>query len=183
MTPSTITRSIFRRALPSVLLVAGLTGPALALDCPVSRAVYTALDFDDDMSADAGTHNDYEITLPRRVLPSGGAEERVVRIVEKKQSLSYDFGIARPLGFGGTTTFFLGASTAKKPPKETDDQPRSRLIFYGADLRRVDVDDEGDPAAPAYLQLPEISPAFWSWTAGGRRFVPPDGLWKLAACR
>ncbi|MBV5262801.1 hypothetical protein [Pinisolibacter aquiterrae] len=156
--------------------------PALALDCPVSRAVYTALDFDDDMSADAGAHNDYEVTLPRRSLPSG-EEARVIRIVEKKQSLSYDFGIARPLGFGGTTAYFLGASTAKKPPRETDDQPRSRLIFFGEDLRRVDVEDDGDPKAPAYLQLPEISPAFWGWSAGARRFVPPDGLWKLAACR
>lgn len=163
-------------------LVAGAALPAQALDCPASRAVYTALDFDDDMSADAGTHNDYEITLPRRAL-SGGAQERVVRIVEKKQTLSYDFATARPMGFGGVTVHFLGASSAKTPPKETGDQPRSRLIFYGADLRRIDLDDDGDPAAPAFLQLPEISPAFWSWTAGHRRFVPPDGLWKLAACR
>lgn len=163
-------------------LVLGVAAPASALECPISRAVYTAIDFDDDMSADAGTHNEYEITLPRRPLPSG-ADERVVRIAEKKQSLSYDFGIARPMGFGGTTTWFLGASSAKKPPKETDDQPRSRLIFFAADLRRIDLDDDGDPAAPAFLQLPEISPAFWGWKAGARRFVPPDGLWKLAACR
>jgi hypothetical protein len=166
--------------LPLLALLAAPT--ARAEDCPASRAVYTALDFDDDMSADAGAHNDYEITLPRRHLPSG-EDARIVRIVEKKQALSYDFGIARPMGFGGTTVWFLGATAAKKPPKETADQPRSRLIFFGADLRRVDLADEGDPAAPAFVQLPEISPGFWSWTAGQRRFVPPDGLWKLSACR
>ena len=163
-------------------LALAATAPSRAEDCPASRAVYTALDFDDDMSADAGSHNDYEITLPRRRLPSG-EEARIVRLAEKKQALSYDFEIARPMGFGGTVVTFLGASTAKKPPKQTEDQPRSRLLFFGADLRRVDLPDEGDPAAPLYLQLPGISPAFWSWTAGARRFVPPDGLWKLAACR
>lgn len=174
--------SVLRTTTLAALVVC-VAAPVHALECPISRAVYTAIDFDDDMSADAGTHNDYEITLPRRALPSGGGEERVVRIVEKKQSLSYDFGIARPMGFGGTTTWFLGASTAKKPPKETGDQPRSRLIFFAPDLRRVDVDDDGDPEAPAYLQLPEIAPAFWGWKAGARRFVPPDGLWKRTACR
>ena len=163
-------------------LVLAAAFPARAEECPASRAVYTALDFDDDMSAEAGTHNDYEITLPRRHLPSG-EEARIVRIAEKKQALTYDFEVARPMGFGGTMVAFLGASTAKKPPKETDDQPRSRLLFFGTDLRRVDLPDEGDPAAPLFLQLPGISPAFWSWTAGHRRFVPPDGLWKLTACR
>lgn len=172
------------RTLPFLAACLVLAGPAVAAEpaCPVSRAVYTALDFDDDMSADAGTHNDYEITLPRRTVPGGG-EERVVRIVEKKQKLAYDFAVARPMGFGGTTVHFLGAPDAKKPPKETADQPRSRLIFFGADLRRLDVADDGDPAAPAFLQLTEISPAFWNWKPGNRRFVPPDGLWKLAACR
>lgn len=164
------------------LLVSTPFTAARAEDCPASRAVYTALDFDDDMSADAGTHNDYEITLPRRRLASG-EEARIVRIVEKKQSLSYDFEIARPMGFGGTTLAFLGATTAKKPPKEADDLPRSRLIFFGEDLRRFDLPDDGDPAAPLYVQVPEISPAFWNWTAGKRRFVPPDGLWKRTACR
>ena len=155
---------------------------ARAADCPASRAVYVALDFDDDMSAEAGTHNDYEITLPRHRLPSG-EEARIVRVVEKKQALSYDFEIARPMGFGGTVVVFLGPSSAKKRPREADDLPRSRLLLFGADLRRVDLPDEGDPPAPAYVQLPEISPAFWNWGAGARRFVPPDGLWKLAACR
>lgn len=155
--------------------------PALALDCPLVGAVYTALDADDDMSADVGVPNSWEITHEAR---EGGPSDRpwVVRVAENRQKLFAEFAVAHPPGFGGSHVFMV------RPPKPTGkrlptDAPSATLYYFGDDLRRIDPAGEGEAKAPPYLQLPGLSRSFWDWKRDGRSFVPPDGIWKLTACR
>lgn len=167
----------------SLLIAASLLATpsaAAGLVCPLTRAVYTALDADDDMSADAGVANSYEITHLRR--PNDGDRPWVIHVAEIRQKLAYDFAVAHPPGFGGTHVFMvpLGKAAAKRIAATA---PSSRLYYFGDDLRRIDPDAEPEPQAPPFLQLPGLSPAFWDWKRDGRRFVPPDGMWKLTACR
>lgn len=170
--------------VPRLLLAAALSAlapaAAVALDCPLGRGVWTAVDFDDDMSADAGTHNDYEVTV---VALKGGDDPVGLRLTEKKQQKSYDFAIARPPGFGGTHLVMVAGAEASRKKRGTADEPRSRLLWFGDDMRRLDPTADPAAKAPTWLQMPEISPAFWAWKRDDRRFVPPDGLWKLTACR
>jgi hypothetical protein len=174
----------FRKILPLAVLVSGLASAAAAtptLDCALTRAVYTPLDADDDMSADEGVTNAYEIT---HAPTASDHSDRpwLVRISERRQKLAYDFAVSHPPGFGGAHLVMMPEPKGLQKRSGTE-RPSSRLFYFGEDLRRVD--PEADPAAraPAYVQLPEISPAFWAWKRDGRRFVPPDGIWKLTACR
>jgi hypothetical protein len=163
------------------VLLASAAVEAATLDCPLTRGVYTPIDADDDMSADDGVTNAYEIT---HVATRSDRSDRpwLLRIHEGRQKIGYEFAVAHPPGFGGAHLVMMPKTGgARKDPGA--DAPSSRLFYFAEDLRRVDPDGEGDPKAPAYVQLPEISPAFWNWKHDGRRFVPPDGLWKLTACR
>ena len=156
--------------------------PARALECPLIGAVYTALDADDDMSADVGVPNSWEIT---HVATKEGPSDRpwLIRLSENRQSLHADFAVAHPPGFGGSHVFMV---RPPRPPASRFDPtgaPSAILYYFGDDLKRVDPDGEGEAKAPPLLQLPGLSKAFWDWKRDGRRFVPPDGLWKLTACR
>lgn len=171
---------MFRIVATAVLLAA--VSPAAALDCPLTRGVYTALDADDDWSAEEGKPNSWEITHEAR---TGGDSDRpwVIRVAETRQKLAADFAVAHPPGFGGAHVFMV------KPPRPTAKRfdptgaPSAALYYFGDDLKRLDPDGEGEAKAPPYLQLPGLSKAFWDWKRDGRRFVPPDGMWKLTACR
>ncbi len=161
--------------------VAGLAPVTAFAACPLVAAVYTPLDADDDMSADVGVTNAYEIT---HVASRSEETDRpwLVRITEGRQKIAYDFAVAHPPGFGGAHLVMM-PRPGPKPKRAEAPTPTSRLLYFGEDLRRVDPDAETAGEAPLYVQLPEISPAFWNWKRDGRRFVPPDGLWKLTACR
>ena len=169
------------RAFVTAVLVAAAT-PAAALDCPLIRGVYTPLDADDDWSAEDGVSNSWEITHEAR---SGSESDRpwVIRVAENRQKLSAEFAVAHPPGFGSSHVFMV------KPPKPTGKRfeatgaPSAILYYFGDDLKRLDPAADGEPKAPPLVQVPGLSKAFWDWKRDGRRFVPPDGLWKLTACR
>ena len=170
----------------AVLLLAAIVlpatvRPAAALDCPLVRGVYTPLDADDDWSAEDGVTNVWEITHLAR--PDGpGDRPWLVRLSEGRQKLAAEFGVSHPPGFGVALIFMV------TPPKPTGKRfdgigaPSSLLYYFGDDLKRIDPEGEGEPKAPPLVQVPGLSKAFWDWKRDGRRFVPPDGLWKLTAC-
>ena len=165
------------------LAVALATGPAGARaatpDCPLVRAVYTPLDADDDWSAEDGVTNDWQVThVARTDTPSD--RPWVIRLAENRQRLSAEFAVAHPPGFGGAHVFMVKPPTGKRVPA---DAPSAALYYFADDLKRLDPEAEGDTKAPPYLQLPGLSEAFWRGKRDGRRFVPPDGIWKLTACR
>ena len=162
-----------------VVLATGAAGAA-PLDCPLVRAVYAPIDADDDWSADDGVTNAWEIThAPRTDTPSD--RPWVIRLAENRQKLFAEFAVAHPPGFGGAHVFMVKPPTGKRVP--VTDAPSAALYYFADDLKRLDPAAEGDPKAPPYLQLPGLSGAFWRGKRDGRRFVPPDGIWKLAACR
>ncbi|MDK9697681.1 MAG: hypothetical protein OEL76_14970 [Siculibacillus sp.] len=164
-------------------LVAALAAtPAAALDCPLLRAVYTAIDADDDWSAGDGETNAWEIT---HVARSDTESDRpwVIRLAENRQKLSAEFAVAHPPGFGVAHIFMVKPPTPIGKRFDPTGAPTATLYYFDETLRRVDPDAEGVPKAPPHLQLPGLSKAFWDQKRDGRRFVPPDGIWKLTACR
>jgi hypothetical protein len=171
-----------RAVLLATLAVTLASGPAGAttLDCPLGRAVYTPIDADDDWSAEDGVANAWEIThVARTDTPSD--RPWVIRLAENRQKLSAEFAVAHPPGFGGAHVFMVKPPTGKRVA--ATDAPSASLYYFADDLKRLDPEAEGDPKAPPYLQLPGLSKAFWNWKRDGRRFVPPDGIWKRTACR
>lgn len=173
------------RALRTTALVLCLTltaGPALALDCALDHAVYTPLDADDDWSAPEGVANAWEIThIPGK--DGGGDRPWILRLSENRQKLSADFAIADPPGFSAVHVFMLVPPGGPRKGFSAAKAPSALLYYFGDDQKRVDPSGPGVPQAPPLLQLPGLSKAFWAWKQDGRRFVPPDGLWKLTACR
>lgn len=172
---------MIRVACAAVLVLAAVL-PAAALDCPLDKAVYTPLDADDDWGASDGVINSWEITHP---LKAGTSADRpwVVRLAENRQGLAAEFGIADPPGFSAAHVFMLVPPGGKGEGLDAGKAPASLLYYFGDDLKRVDPRGEVPPKAPPLVQLPGLSKAFWAWKRDGRRFVPPDGLWKLTACR
>ena len=170
------------RVTTAVFVAVVSVTPAAALDCPLTRGVYTALDADDDWSAEDGVTNSWEIT---HVARSDGPSDRpwVIRLAETRQKLSADFAVAHPPGFGQAHVFMVKPPTPTGKRFDATGAPSAILHYFGDDLKRVDPDGEGEPKAPPLLQLPGLSKAFWDWKRDGRRFVPPDGLWKLTGCR
>jgi len=184
------------RVASAIVLVLAATLPAAALDCPLDKAVYTPLDADDDWSAPDGVANAWEITHPLR--PEASADRPwVLRLAENRQGLAAEFGIADPPGFSATHVYMLVPpdSPAKGDGKDKQKDkgkgsgfdaakaPSALIYYFGDDLKRVEPRGEAPPKAPPLLQLPGLSKAFWAWQRDGRRFVPPDGLWKLTGCR
>lgn len=155
---------------------------ARALDCPLSKGVYTPIDADDDWSAEDGVVNAWEITHPGRAV---GDSDRpwVVRLAERRRGLAAEFGVAHPPGFGQAHVFMIAPPAGVEKRFDATRAPSSPLYYFAEDLKRVDPDGEGEAKAPPYVQLPGLSKAFWVWKRDGRRFVPPDGLWKLTDCR
>lgn len=170
------------RATCAAALLLSAVLPAAALDCPLDRAVYTPLDADDDWSAPDGVTNSWEII---HQLKAGTSSDRawVIRLVENRQKLAAEFGVADPPGFSATHVFMLVPPGGKSKRFDATKAPSSLLYYFGDDLKRVDPSGDGPPKAPPLIQLPGLSKAFWAWKRDGRRFVPPDGLWKLTACR
>ncbi|NLH80017.1 MAG: hypothetical protein GX458_04115 [Phyllobacteriaceae bacterium] len=171
-----------RTAATAVAFLLAAAAPAAALDCSLAKAVYTPLDADDDWSAEDGVANAWEITHPRR---AGTDSDRpwVIRLAETRQKLAAEFGVAHPPGFGMAHVFMLTPPGEKGKHFDAGKAPSAPLYYFGDDLKRVDPEGEDDPKAPPLVQLPGLSKAFWDWKRDGRRFVPPDGLWKLTACR
>ncbi len=181
-----------RRAVPlattvfaTAALVAAVS-PARALDCSLAAGVYTPVDADDDWSAEEGRPNSWEIT---HVVRSDDASDRpwVIRLTEHRQKLFAEFAVAHPPGFGGAHVFMVRRPKpgGRAPVKRfgVTGAPSATLYYFGDDLKRVDPESGPATKAPPLLQLPGLSKAFWDWKRDGRRFVPPDGLWKLSACR
>ena len=168
-----------RLALCALPLLAA--APAKALDCTLLKSTYTPLDADDDFSADSGKQNDYSLTFaPKR--GEVNLESYLLRITEAKQKIAYDFAFAYPNGYGGTALVFAGAPGGKKF-KDARDDPGSKVLYFGEDLKRVLPEGDDGGKAPAFLIMPGLGQSFWYWSKGERKFVPPDGLWKLTGCR
>lgn len=173
---------MIRTAGAVALLFLTFPDPATALDCPLTKGVYTPIDADDDWSAEDGVVNSWEITHPRR---DGGDSDRpwVIRLAEGRQKLTAEFGVAHPPGFGQAHVFMIAPPGPKEKRFDATKAPSAPLYYFGDDLKRVDPEGEGEAKAPPLLQLPGLSKAFWDWKRDGRRFVPPDGLWRLTGCR
>jgi hypothetical protein len=94
------------RIVATAILLAAAVSPAAALDCPLTRGVYTALDADDDWGAEEGKPNAWEITHEAR---TGGESDRpwVIRVAENRQKLAADFAVAHPPGFGVAHVFMV----------------------------------------------------------------------------
>lgn len=175
---------MFRPAAAAAFGLLALATPAAALDCPLDRAVYTPIDADDDWGAEEGKPNSWELTHPRR---AGTESDRpwLLRLTENRQKLAAEFAVAHPPGFGATHVFMVTPPGAVPKGRrfEAKGAPSGGLYYFAEDLKRIDPDGEGAPKAPPFVQLPGLSKAFWDWKRDGRSFVPPDGMWKLTACR
>lgn len=146
--------------------------PAEAADCPLLRAVYEPIDREDGKA--------YSLRHAARDISPNQATY-VLRIREERQAVAYDFSFAYANGYGGASLIFAGEAS-KPPPRSRDGDPGSSIFYFDANLARtVDYADPQAPA-PAYIFMPELGRAFWYWGRGGRRFVPPAGMWKLMKC-
>ena len=175
---------MLRNVVAATIALLALSAPARAADCSLFGAVYTPLDADDDWGAEEGATNAWEITHVRR---DGTASDRpwVIRVAEARQKLAAEFEVAHPPGFGVAHVVMVSPPSARAKGRRPDvsGSLTATLYYFGDDLKRVDPDGEGTPKAPPYVQLPGLSKGFWDLKRDGRRFVPPDGLWKATACR
>lgn len=159
----------------------GYASEGLAADCPLLKAVYAPLDPEDDMSADAGKQNQYRA----RHIATNGAQNQaqyMLRIVEEKQNISYDFSYAYPNGYGGTALVFMGDSKHSSNHKMKSSDPGSSIFYFNDQLHAATPEQENPGSAPKYLMMPGLGGAFWYWEKGMRKFVPPAGLWAQISC-
>ncbi len=164
-----------------VLLSAWSHAPAFALECDVLKAVYTPLDNEDDMSAEAGKQNRYSAQHIEKRLRFNQARF-AFRIMETNQKLSYDFGFAFSNGYGRTSLVFAGPDVAGEDYKRDPDDPTSFIMYFDEGLKQTQPDWEKGGKAPHYLIMPGIGSSFWYWKSE-RNFVPPAGMWKLSSCK
>ena len=147
--------------------------PALALDCQArARGLYRPR-LRRRHERRGRHHNDYEGHPARAAASPPARPGDPHRPRRSSPSPTTTSGIAS-LGFGGTTACFLGASTAKKPP-EGDRRPTA----LAPDLLRRGGPAPGRRRGRRRSERPRLSAtagdlaAFWGWSAGARRFVPP----------
>lgn len=171
---------LFAAAL-SLVVCAGAVQAAHALECDLLKGVYTPLDPDDDMSADAGKQKQYSARHFVKRLRFNQAKF-AFQIAEANQKLSYDFGFAFANGYGGTSIVFAGPSAQSANHRMREEDPISSIMYFGADMKVATPDWEAGGKAPQYLIMPGIGSAFWYWAPGHRNFVPPAGMWKLTGC-
>lgn len=155
--------------------------PARALDCDLLKGVYTPLDPEDDMSAEAGKQNRYSARHVQKRLRSNQAKI-VFQMSEANQNISYDFGYAFANGYGGTSIVFAGPSARSANHRIREDDPISSIMYFDASMKIATPNWETGGKAPEYLIMPGIGSSFWYWMPGQRKFVPPAGMWKLTAC-
>jgi len=175
-----MTRLLFAAAFVSFGLGAAAQ-PAAALECDLLKGVYTPLDPEDDMSAEAGKQNRYSARHLVKRLRHNQAQI-VFQLSEANQKISYDFGYAFANGYGGVAIVFAGPSANSANHRTREDDPISLIMYFDAGLKAVTPDWEKGGKAPDYLIMPGIGSSFWYWAPGGRKFVPPAGMWKLTAC-
>ena len=175
-----IRRHIGIAGLALMVTLAGHPQAALALECDLFKAVYTPLDPEDDMSADAGKQNRYSAQHVKKRLRFNQAQF-AFRLSEANQKLSYDFGFAFANGYGGTSLVFAGRSDRSGAHKMSESDPSSPIMYFDANLKQAQPDWEHGGAAPQYFIMPGLGSSFWYWDLG-RRFVPPAGMWKLTSC-
>ena len=174
-------RILLSAAALSLALGAQAAQPALAIECDLLKGVYTPLDPEDDMSADAGKQNRYSARHVQKRLRFNQAQI-VFRMNEANQNITYDFGYAFANGYGGTSIVFAGPSARSANHRMSEDDPISAIMYFDAGMKVATPDWEKGGKAPQYLIMPGIGSAFWYWAPGERKFVPPAGMWKLTAC-
>ncbi|MBX9760864.1 MAG: hypothetical protein K2Y29_18955 [Beijerinckiaceae bacterium] len=167
-------------ALAFVVCV-GAAQSARALECDLLKGVYTPLDPEDDMSADAGKQNRYSARHVVKSLRFNQAKF-AFQLAEANQKLSYDFGFAFANGYGGTSIVFAGPTGQSANRRMREEDPDSSIMYFDADMKVATPDWEKGGKAPQYLIMPRIGSAFWYWAPGHRKFVPPAGMWKLTGC-
>ena len=99
---------------------------------------------------------------------------------------SYDYGFAFSNGYRRTHLLYAGES-AKSTTYDIDTKTDtsaagSTILYFDDNLRLVEPLTTREKLAPKYLLMPGLGPALWYANDGDRRFVPPEGLWKLALC-
>ena len=154
-----------------------------AAACLLLKATYKAINLEEDMSATSSAgHRDYEITHVTHKI-AHNQSDIVLRISEKQQKLSYDFGYAFTLGYGSTVLIFAGASAKSATYEAKNKDPHSSIFYFDKDLKTVSADKNDTKEAPVYLIMPELGASFWYWEPGLKNFIPPTGMWKLSGCK
>lgn len=167
------------RALAATFVVgaAFAASPSLALDCAIGRAVYSPVG---NVNEPADTA--YELVhSDREALRRQSNLSVTIRHGEIGQS--HDFTYAFANGYGGTSLIYAGPTGARLPYRPTSQSPGSAILFFDAAMRVTPPVYELGAPAPAFLIMPEMGGRFWYGGDGARKFIPPDGLWKLTACR
>lgn len=164
------------RALFACALLTG-AAPALAIECEIGRAVYGPIGASDE-PADEG----YRLVHTDR--PALRRQSRLsVTLSHRALGQSHDFTYAFSNGYGRTSLVYAGPTGARLPARLTDQSPGSPIMFFDADMKLAPAPQSLSDKAPGWLIMPEMGLRFWYGGDQARKFIPPDGLWKLTACR
>jgi hypothetical protein len=158
------------------------TSSAIAAGCTIERAVYKpAGGFGQNEVAQ------YELVHAAKRIESN--QSNLVAIIRHSGlKRAHEFGFAFSNGYGRTHLLYSGTDKYAKGDAdgardEDASVPGSPIMYFDARMRVVETPVKAGGPAPQYLIMPEIGLKFWYGGKDDRKFVPPDGLWKLSACR
>jgi hypothetical protein len=166
----------------TLLGFAAAASPAFAAGCKIERAIYKPV----------GGYAQNEIGRYQLVHAAKRIEvnqSNLVAIISHSGlKRAHEFGFAFSNGYGRTHLLYSGPDKYDKGEADgaSDDdasRPGSPIMYFDARMRVVEAPVKAGAVAPEYLIMPEIGLKFWYGGKDDRKFVPPDGLWKLAACR
>lgn len=153
---------------------------AVAADCAIERAVYRPLG-----GRNPDAEKTFELTHSARRIPANQSQ-LVATIRDTATKRFHYFGFAFSNGYGRTHLVYAGPDKSGGKPdggEVNTDGPGSPVVYFDAKLGMVDAPVKAGEPAPDYLIMPEIGLNFWYSGPSDHSFIPPDGLWKRAACR
>jgi len=159
-----------------------LVPPALAAGCTIERAIYKPVG-----GFGQNETGRYELVHAAKRIESN--QSNLVAIIRHSGlKRAHEFGFAFSNGYGRSHLLYSGPDKYGKGEADTasDDDasgPGSPIMYFDARMKVVEAPVKAGAPAPQFLIMPEIGLKFWYDGKGDRKFVPPDGLWKLSACR
>ncbi len=146
------------------MLVIVSAAPAFARECPLARADFEPVDKPGSFVMSVSRDGDsYRFVLR-------AASGRTVPFIGSYQ--------------GGTGNLNLDED---RPPNAEGDGLESRVFLFRANLKSADAWNKG-PNPVAYMLLDRLSTAMWDRANADAKddrpdAAPPDGLWRIKACR
>lgn len=173
---------IFGAIVPLCLTAAMACSAAQAAECAVAKAVYRP--------AGGYSQNEaarYELVHEAKKIDVN-MSDLVVTIRNTATKRAHEFGFAFSNGYGRTHLLYAGpdkyGSEGKDNDASGDDEgPGSTIMYFDAQMKVVEAPTKASARAPQFLLMPEIGVKFWYGGKDDRKFVPPDGMWRLAGCR